>query len=412
MTIPNHQTLTYRITTLSTAVLLASSLAACSVFTKTSKPTVNKPAPLVKLSSNQAVISPVFNAPLSSRNSLHHFSPFGRGKKQTITQSNNSFNAVVDEQGYVTASPDGRVLALDSQGRKLWENRLKQGLLSGVAADRQGAMVVVSDENANLIALDRATGRQQWKTPLTSTVLAPALITNNRIIALSNNGVINGISLQTGQIIWQFSTQNPALSVRGSAMPILLDDNTAIISTADGRIHALNLTTGVPLWSRRISNSQGVSEIERLADIDATPVLSGNMLYVISYSGQLVAFDMQAQQLSFVKDYASLKSVAVDGSQVYVTTIDGKVAALDKFTGNENWQSDSLRYRGLSNPITTDSALLVGDALGFIHALDKASGQVIGRAQARHDVSTLRVANGRVVAQSNNGGFSVWQVNR
>ena len=113
-------------------------------------------------------------------------------------------------------------------------------------------------------------------------------------------------------MIWQFGTQNPSLSVRGSATPILLDTKTAIIPTADGRIHALNIDNGSPLWSRRVSMSVGASEIDRLSDIDATPVFVDNMLYVTTYSGQLVAFDMSSRQLAFVKEIASLKSVAVD----------------------------------------------------------------------------------------------------
>lgn len=65
----------------------------------------------------------------------------------------------------------------------------------------------------------------------------------------------------------------------------------------------------------------------------------------VTYSNQLIAVDMSSRQLAFLKDYASIKSVGVDDSQIYVTTLDGNVAALDRLTGNVNWESDALHYR-------------------------------------------------------------------
>ena len=201
--------------------------------------------------------------------------------------------------------------------------------------------------------------------------------------------------------------------MRGSTSPILLDNNTLLAATADGRVHALNLDNGVPLWSRRMSNAQGGSEVERLSDIDATPVLRGNMLYVVTYSNQLIAVDMSSRQLAFLKDYASIKSVGVDDSQIYVTTLDGNVAALDRLTGNVNWESDALHYRGLSNALPVGNYVLVGDALGYLHVLDKTSGNVVDRLSARGgDISQLTLNGNQVISQSTNGNFSVWQVTR
>lgn len=390
-----------------TALVVAMTLTGCDKFKKSDN--VHKPAALVKLASSQNVISPLF----SQGNNTKVSQRFGNLRnKTTISQQPTAFRVAYDNNGYVNALADGSVQAFDGQGKALWSIKLKQGLMSGVALDEQSRVAVVSDSKGVIIALDRMTGKVIWKTPLDTATLSPALISQNRVITLGNDGKISALSLESGAPIWNFNTQNPNLSVRGSATPILFNRNTVLVSTADGRIHALNIDNGVPIWSKRFGISKGSSDIEKISDVDATPVLDGNMLYVVSYSGQLVAADMASQQLSFVKELASLKSVGTDASQVYATSLDGELVAMDKMTGTVNWQTDNLSYRGLSNAVSIGNYVVVGDAMGYLHVYDRVSGALVDRKQAKSDVAVLQFINNRLIAQSANGAFSVWQVNR
>lgn len=390
-----------------TALVVAMTLTGCDKFKKSDN--VHKPAALVKLASSQNVISPLFSQGSNTKVSQR----FGNLRnKTTISQQPTAFRVAYDNNGYVNALVDGSVQAFDGQGKALWSIKLKQGLMSGVALDEQSRVAVVSDSKGVIIALDRMTGKVIWKTPLDTATLSPALISQNRVITLGNDGKISALSLESGAPIWTFNTQNPNLSVRGSATPILFNRNTVLVSTADGRIHALNIDNGVPIWSKRFGISKGSSDIEKISDVDATPVLDGNMLYVVSYSGQLVAADMASQQLSFVKELASLKSVGTDASQVYATSLDGELVAMDKMTGTVNWQTDNLSYRGLSNAVSIGNYVVVGDAMGYLHVYDRASEALVDRKQAKSDVAVLQFINNRLIAQSANGAFSVWQVNR
>lgn len=390
-----------------TALVVAMTLTGCDKFKKSDN--AHKPAALVKLASSQNVISPLFSQGSNTKVSQR----FGNLRnKTTISQQPTAFRVAYDNNGYVNALADGSVQAFDGQGKVLWSIKLKQGLMSGVALDEQSRVAVVSDSKGGIIALDRMTGKVIWQTPLDTVTLSPALISQNRVITLGNDGKISALSLESGAPIWTFNTQNPNLSVRGSATPILFNRNTVLVSTADGRIHALNIDNGVPIWSKRFGISKGSSDIEKISDVDATPVLDGNMLYVVSYSGQLVAADMASQQLSFVKELASLKSVGTDASQVYATSLDGELVAMDKMTGTVNWQTDNLSYRGLSNAVSIGNYVVVGDAMGYLHVYDRTSGTLVDRKQAKSNVAVLQFINNRLIAQSANGAFSVWQVNR
>ena len=56
--------------------------------------------------------------------------------------------------------------------------------------------------------------------------------------------------------------------------------------------------------------------------------------------------------------------------------------------------------------------MVVGDAMGYLHVYDRTSGALVDRKQAKSDVAVLQFINNRLIAQSANGAFSVWQVNR
>ncbi|OPH34775.1 PQQ-binding-like beta-propeller repeat protein [Moraxella atlantae] len=400
-------------TVLLSALLGMGSLSGCSYFKK-SEP-INPPAALVQINNPQPMLAPAFYhaAPTGKRR-------FGWGngktsavkpsKKHGATQTGAGLQVASDTNGFVSAASHGIVTAINPQGQTQWQISLPNAITGGVSLDNTNGNVLVSDRAGKVIALERTTGKTRWQTQLASPVMSPVLVSGARIVALSNSGVVTALDRQTGQVVWQFATQNPNLSLRGAASPIALDATTALVSTADGRVHGITLANGTPLWSRRISQVRGASDIDRLADIDATPVFEGTTLYTISYSGQLVAVDLATGQLLFTQDVASLKSVALDGDSLYATTLDGKLLCLDKVTGTLHWQSDTLAYRGLSNAVATPRAVLVGDVYGYIHAFDKATGNPIDRQQARHAVTHLQLEGSRLLATDNDGSFSVWQV--
>ena len=60
---------------------------------------------------------------------------------------------------------------------------------------------------------------------------------------------------------------------------------------------------------------------------------------------------------------------------------DGKLVAWNRITGQVSWQTESLRFRGLTAPAWADEQLVVGDELGWGHWLDAKNGQTLARVQ-------------------------------
>lgn len=362
------------------------------------KPVVNDPVKLVQIAQPISVLQSVFETNVGSKNA---------NKKDPL-----SLQVGYDNGQMVVASRAGDVIGFDDNGKRLWSINVGKQITGGVTVDAFSQTAIVTTRDGQILAFDSVTGAKRWEQQLSGSVLSPTLITNNRVILSANDGFLHGLSLQTGQSVWQFATQVPAISVRGTAAPTLLDDKTALLATADGRLHAITTDSGLPQWSRRIGVGMGSSEIERMSDVDGMPIVDNNQLFAISYSGQLIGIDLTSRQVMFVNELASLKSLAVNNQQVIATSLDGKVVAYDRRTGQVLWESEALAYRKLTNPVMIGNYIAVGDLDGVVHLFDPAAGNIVSRVQTKGALTTLQVEGSRLLTQSTSGQVAVWQVAR
>ena len=362
------------------------------------KPVVNDPVKLVQIAQPISVLQPVFSTDVGNRKA---------SKKDPLDLQVGYANSQI-----VTASRGGDLTGFNSAGQKAWSVNVGDQITGGVAIDALSQTAIVSTRGGKIMAFDSATGAKRWQQQLSGSVLSPALITNNRVILSANDGFLHGLSLQTGQSVWQFATQVPAISVRGSAAPTLLDDKTALLATADGRLHAVTTDSGLPQWSRRVGVGAGSSEVERMSDVDGKPVVSNNQLFAISYSGQLLGIDLASRQVMFINDLASLKALTVNNQQVIATSLDGKVVAYDRNSGEMLWESEELAYRHLTNPVMIGNYIAVGDYDGVVHLFDPASGKIVSRVETKGALTNLQAEGSRLLTQSTSGQVAIWQLAR
>ena len=362
------------------------------------KPVVNDPVKLIEIAKPISVLQPVFSTDVGNKKV---------SKKDPLDLQVGYTNGQI-----VTASRGGELTGFDNAGKRLWSVNVDEQITGGVALDALSQTAIISTRSGQVMAFDSATGEKRWEQQLSGSVLTPALITNNRVVLSANNGFLHGLSLQTGQSVWQFATQVPDISVRGTAAPTLLDSKTALLATADGRLHAVTADNGLPQWSRRVGVGTGSSEVERMSDVDGMPIVDKNQMFAISYSGQLLGIDLASRQVMFVNEQASLKALAVNTQQVIATGLDGKVAAYDRSTGAVLWESEELAYRHLTNPVMIGNYIAVGDLDGVVHLFDPASGKIVSRVETKGALSSLQVQGSRLMTQSTSGQVAIWQLTR
>ncbi len=304
-------------------------------------------------------------------------------------------------------NPKGEVAAYKGKQR-LWETKVtKQELTSGVeAAD---GLVIVASRKGQVFALDQQTGEQKWTAQLSGSVISSALIQTGRVILVANDGTVFALDEATGQQAWTYKMANAAFSLRGQASPVSLDPRTVAVASSNGYLYAIDSLTGAPRMQRRVAVSDGRSDIQRLVDIDAEPVVSGQYIVTNSFQGQVTVLDLAAQRVAWSVDASSINRPEVAGNKVFVAQDDGKLKAFDLATGQELWQNEQLLNRNLSNPVLLGQQLVVGDLDGVLHLIDPNTGTIIGRSKTNGEVRTLRVIDNQLFVATRKGELSIWQ---
>lgn len=294
---------------------------------------------------------------------------------------------LVDEVIYTVAA-EGVVQAHRLEdGRRLWKVELDSVISAGLG---QGAdLLLLGTAKGEVLALDRKDGALRWRSRVSSEVLAPPVAANTLVIVRSGDGVTQALNLATGEPVWRYSSPVPALSLRGAAAPVISDD-LVLLGLANGHLVALSLFDGVSQWEATVVTPQGRTDLERMVDVDAAPVVVGDVIYVTAHQGRVLALSKLTGTTLWSRDLGGSTGLAVTGDSLYLVDDADQVWALDRSSGATLWQSEKLKYRRLSAPVAYDGAVVVGDFEGYLHWLSQGEGRIFARYQLDED--GIRVA--------------------
>ena len=325
----------------------------------------------------------------------------GGGKKQVVLRL--GLGPTLDDGVVFAASHKGEVLAvaLDT-GKQRWVKKLKLPLSAGPAA-AQG-LVVVGSTKGLVVALDAATGAERWRFKMNSELLSAPAIGEKVVVIRSVDGRLRGLDSTTGKELWQVEQQVPRLSLRGTAIPVIAKE-LAISGFDNGKVMAVSLTTGDTVWDTALASPHGRTELDRLVDIDAPVHVIGDNVFASGYQGRTAMLALDSGQIWWAHDMSSYRGLAVDDDNLYVTLADGVVVAMRGRDGSELWRNDKLKRRGLSAPAVLGSSLALADYQGYVHFLDKTTGELLARERvAKERVSNSPVASGDTVVLLTDGG--------
>lgn len=304
---------------------------------------------------------------------------------------------VVDDLVY-TASHKGEVTALSANnGRRLWLTKTKLALSAG--PEVANGMVVVGSSDGDVVALSAENGAELWRQSIAAEILARPLVVNDVVIVRTVNGRLEALSTTDGTVRWSLDESVPRLTLRGTAPPVLAGDRI-VAGFDNGRVLAVDPRSGEVLWDTVVNAPSGRTELERLADIDAPPRVSGSDVFVVGFQGRMAMLALDSGQIWWARDASSYRGFAMDASALYLSNADGAVVAMRRADGAVLWEQDALKRRGITAPAIDGDAIVVADFEGFVHWLDKSTGEFV----ARHKTDGDRVTNAPI---SNDAGVFV-----
>lgn len=304
------------------------------------------------------------------------------------------------------ASRNGLVKALDPEnGKQIWQTDLEEEVSARLSGGLTAAYskVFIGSENGQVIALNEATGDIEWRVEVDGEVLANPVADNNFVIVHTSRGMLIALDQQDGEEKWTISTEVPNLTLRGDSAPATISGGV-FWGTANGRLAAAIVERGQLIWQQPIGTPRGATEIDRLVDVDASPIILGGRLYIVGINGNLTAIDLRTGEAAWKRKYSSATDMASDASRLFVVTDKDHLAAVDIRSGTELWSNDQLEYRMLTAPVIINRYLVVGDTEGYLHWIDRVSGEFVAQQfinDSGFSVPPIAVEDGYVIMTRN-----------
>lgn len=201
-------------------------------------------------------------------------------------------------------SEEGKVIAVDERGRKLWEQGAG-GNVRGAPTLANGVLYVAAFRNAPstgiINALDARTGRPLWRQPF----IVQGQPTDRRVYGFSAAPLVHGEDIYA-----------PSLN---------------------GRLYRLNANNGQVTWECDLGVSMAV-----------TPAWIEGLIVLGTNDGRLVAVDPDngSEAWQYCLGTPVLTAPLTHGRTIYAASESGKVAALSWHLGHYEWAAERLERQG------------------------------------------------------------------
>lgn len=293
--------------------------------------------------------------------------------------------------------------------RSFWDSRVPALLAGGPVAGLN--KVFIGSENGKLYALDAKSGELAWQANIKGEIISAPAVDSGVVVVNAASGIMKAFNADDGKELWQIDQNVPALTLRGVSSPVIASGGV-LVGTSKGGVNVYLLEKGQQGWSTEIGEPAGSTELERVIDVDAAPVVFGDKIYAVSSLGNLAAIELKSGRILWKRQYSSYRQISIDRNTIYLTNVLGHVYAIDRINGIERWSNLALTNRGVTGPAVIDGYVVVGDFEGYLHWLDQESGKIV----ARHEVdssgihSTPTVVDNILYSQSRDGDLQAIEV--
>jgi outer membrane protein assembly factor BamB len=300
---------------------------------------------------------------------------------------------VIAENRVFTLDAEGQVTAFGAEdGKRLWRALVKPaeedseaGLGGGLAFD-EGRLVVATGYGT-VIALDPATGKEQWRNRIGIPVRAAPTVSGGRVFVVSYDNQLHTLAASDGRQLWTHAGITENAGMIGSAGPAVSGD-IVVVPYSSGELFALRADTGRVIWSDALVREARSTPLAFLNGINGRPVIDRDRVLAISRSGRMVALDLRTGDRIWERDIAGIHTPWAAGEFIYVVSTQAEVICLSRADGRIRWLTPLPRYqdpKDKKKPIQWSGPILASDRLVLVssHGTGVSLSPYTGEAKSR-----------------------------
>jgi outer membrane protein assembly factor BamB len=238
-------------------------------------------------------------------------------------------------------------------------------------------VLLASDDRAaggvgHVYAIEASSGSVRWRTRIGRGSMADLVRQGGRVYAVTLDDVLVALDPASGKEEWSFRAGPPLdpsfLNLQNA--PAAVGDRV-YFGGADGVLYALSASSGTVLWKSAVG-SRILTSVAVVSDKLCFGTRDGRLLLADSSNGTRTA-EIQTGQVPF-------GPLALAGDFLLVYCTEGEVAVLNAFDPSlaaRRWSRRAPRGWSSSRPLSWRGAILAGDEAGELDALAVEDGSVV-----------------------------------
>ncbi|MBH43368.1 MAG: hypothetical protein CMP25_01080 [Rickettsiales bacterium] len=270
------------------------------------------------------------------------------------------------------------------QGDLVWtkvlseEKKEKINFTGGLAANND--VLFITTGLGNIYALNYLDGNIIWKENILTQISAPPVISKQKVFVTTDDNQLIVFDETNGDEIWNHNGNIENVSIIGGVNPAI-KNGIVYVTYSTGEIYALNENNGTIQWYENLGDT-GLFGDGLITDIQSPPVIFEDNLYVSSFSGKFVVFNLIDGERSWELDLTTINPIVISGDYIFLTDTNSKLYCIEKKEGKIIWVvqlKKNIKKKVISwvGPVLSSYKLILASSEGKIISLSPFDGNII-----------------------------------
>ncbi|MCY4543514.1 MAG: PQQ-binding-like beta-propeller repeat protein [Rhodobacteraceae bacterium] len=320
---------------------------------------------------------------------------------------------------------DSTVSAFNRSGERLWSNSLvpdeaDSGEASSGGLGYGSGRLFATSGYGVLRAIDPGSGATLWTQRFEYPAIYPPVAFGNSVYLVTLGNYAWSINATTGRRNWRVESTH-ALGASTGEASTAIGGGGAFVPFPSGEVIAANAANGRIVWTHFVGGTKDPDAVRTIAGVAASPVLSGNRLYVSNLAGVLSALDASTGIPIWSVPEGSANAVLAVGDSVFAINDSSELVRLSAINGQRIWSvqlphftRESVRRRQEVHdhygPLLVGGRILVASSDEEIRMYSPESGELVSSLRISGGAAaTPAVVEGTLYVVSDNGRLNAYR---
>ncbi len=289
---------------------------------------------------------------------------------------------------------DGLVYTMDASGTvaaaqaaspasRLWTIHLGEEDASdyiGGGLAYESGVLFATVASGRVVAMDAKSGNPLWSRSLKTPVRSAPAVVPGYVLVITVDSQLFVLDAKKGSILWRHRGIQETATLLGTVIPAV-DSGKVVVAYPSGEIYALALRSGEVLWADSLILPRRTTALGAFTGVGGDPVIAGGMVYTVSQNGLLAANAMNSGTRVWEQPIASHNTPWVSGDFLYVVSASRQLVCLYRHDGRIKWVADLPADddpEALVGPFLINNLAIIFGASGTYYAFNPVDGTFEG----------------------------------